>query len=472
MLNPFFLQGSPSEQNLIQDLINEQIQMYGVDIHYLPRKYLTTKTVLKEVIQSTFNEAFPLEAYIESYEGYGDNNIVLSKFGIQATNELTLIISKERFQNYISPLLQNVPNIILPSRPKEGDIIYFPLGDRLFEIKFVEHEQPFYQLQKTYVYTLKCELFRYEDEVIDTSIKEIDDNVTGIGTYIPGQFSGTAITQTLSMIGVGETASATATIVNGGVRSITVTNRGGGYSETPTVAISSAPFGGLTATATASMIGGIVVCNSNVNPNLKSVQSVQITNAGYGYTVVPGVKFIGGGGGSGATAIAEIGDGIIGSIILTNPGSGYTSSPNITFVGIASTSASAFAELSSYGSIISINITNAGLGYTTIPQIIIDSPPIIGSGSYIYNEIVTGSSSQVTARVRSWNAVDYLLEVSNVSGDFVNGETIVGSESGANYAVSIINTNNIHDGYADNEEIQIEANKILDFSESNPFGNP
>ena len=471
MLNPFFLQGSPTEQSLIQDLINEQIRMYGVDIHYLPRKYLTTKTVLREVIQSAFNEAFPLEAYIESYEGYGDNNVILSKFGIQATNELTLTISKDRFQNYISPLINNMPNIVLPSRPKEGDVIYFPLGDRLFEIKFVEHEQPFYQLQKTYVYTLKCELFRYEDEVIDTNIREIDDNITGIGSFVPGQFSGAAITQTLSMIGIGETATATASVVYGGVSSITVTNRGGGYKETPVVAISSAPSNGLTATASATMISGIVVCNSNVDPNSKSVQSVQIINAGYGYSVAPGVKFIGGEG-SGATAVSEIGDGIIGSITLTNPGSGYTTTPNINFVGIASTTAIANAILSPSGSIISIDIVNAGLGYTEVPQIIIDSPAIIGFGTYIYNEIVTGSSSQVTARVRAWNGVNYILEVSNISGEFIDGETLVGSESGASYAISMINTDNIHDAYADNSEIQIEANDIIDFSELNPFGTP
>ena len=91
---------------------------------------------------------------------------MLSKFGIQAENELTVTISKERFENYISPLIKNLPNVELSTRPKEGDLIYFPLGDRLFEIKFVEHEKPFYQLKKNYVYTLTCQLFRAEDEMI------------------------------------------------------------------------------------------------------------------------------------------------------------------------------------------------------------------------------------------------------------------------------------------------------------------
>ena len=170
MLNPFFLQGSKTEQGLIQDLINEQLRMYGVDVHYLPRQYITEKTVIREVIESEFNNAYPIEAYVDTVEGYGNNPTILSKFGIQALNEITLIISKERFQNYISPLIKDQSNIKLSSRPKEGDLVYFPLGDRLFEIKYVEHEKPFYQLQGLYTYELRCELFRYEDEIIDTGI--------------------------------------------------------------------------------------------------------------------------------------------------------------------------------------------------------------------------------------------------------------------------------------------------------------
>ena len=87
MLNPFFLQGSQSERNLIQDLVNEQLRMYGVEVYYLPRKYITEKTVIREVIQSSFDDAYPIEAYLVNYEGYGENPTILSKFGIQALNE-------------------------------------------------------------------------------------------------------------------------------------------------------------------------------------------------------------------------------------------------------------------------------------------------------------------------------------------------------------------------------------------------
>lgn len=471
MLNPFFLQGSKGEQGLIQDLINEQLRMYGVDVHYLPRKYLTEKTVLREVIESAFDDAYPLEAYIENYEGYGDNTTILSKFGIQALNELTITVSKERFESYIVPLIKNKPNIKLATRPKEGDLIYFPLGDRLFEIKFVEHEQPFYQLQKTYVYTLKCELFRYEDETIDTGIDEIDDVLVGGGTTTGGIGGGVAATQILTMVGAGSTATATTSLLNGGIRFITVTNRGGGYSSTPTVAISSAPAGGVTGIATAVMIDGIVVCNDNVNPQNKSVQSVLLINPGSGYTTTPGIRFIGGGG-SGAAATATIGTGIIGPITITNVGSGYTTNPTITFSGISSVSAAATAVVSAAGTITAIRITNAGLGYTQIPTITISSPSFVGVGTYQYNELVTGSISSVTARVRSWNAITSTLEVSNETGSFIRGESIVGSASSASYVLSLVGNNFVEDAYADNNDIEIEADKILDFTESNPFGMP
>jgi hypothetical protein len=291
MLNPFFLQGSKTEQNLIQDLINEQLKIYGVEIYYIPRKYLTKKTIIKEVIESQFNNAYPIEAYVDTYDGYEGAGTLLTKFGVQPYTDLSLIISKERFETYITPLIKNQPNIELYSRPKEGDLIYFPLGDRLFEIKFVEHEIPFYQLQKTYVYTLRCELFRYEDEIIDTGIDYIDDNIQEQG-YI----------QTFDMIGSGVTATATASIVNGGVTFIKITNRGDGYKTAPQVKISP-PAIGQVATGIATLIGGIVdLCEPD--SSLYRVQGVEITNSGYGYTTPPTVAFYGGNG-KGATAIAS-----------------------------------------------------------------------------------------------------------------------------------------------------------------------
>jgi hypothetical protein len=468
MLNPFFLQGSKSEQGLIQDLINEQLRMYGVEVYYLPRKYITEKTVIKELIESQFTNAYPIEAYVDSFDGYGDNPTILSKFGIQALNEITLTISRERFKNYISPLISSQPNIKLSSRPKEGDLVWFPLGDRLFEIKYVEHEKPFYQLQGLYTYELRCELFRYEDEIIDTGVEDIDDNISG---SVGEDTKPIGSVQKLTMVGVGVTASATVSIVNGGLRFITITNRGGGYTKVPTVGISSAPLGGTTASAIAKMIGGIVVCADNTNPSAQSVQSVEITNPGYGYTVAPGVRFIGGGG-NGATATAVIGNGVVGIITVTNSGSGYVTPPTITFSGISSVSAAATAIVSAAGTITEIRITNAGLGYSVAPTIAIASPSSTGTGTFIFNEIITGSVSGVTGRVRSWNSVTNILEVSNVNGQFAVGENVVGTASSASYKLKSTDTFAVKDGFSNNDEIESEAEDIIDFNERNPFGMP
>ena len=468
MLNPFFLQGSKTEQGLIQDLINEQLRMYGVEVYYLPRKYITEKTIIKEVIESAFDNAYPIEAYVENFDGYGDNTTILSKFGIQALNELTIIISKERFEEYISPLIRDQLNIKLSSRPKEGDLIYFPLGDRLFEIKFVEHEQPFYQLQKNYVYTLKCELFRYEDEVIDTSISFIDDNIGGSGGEQDSAQAG--IIQKLNMVGTGITASAITTVVNGGIRFFTVTNRGSGYINSPRVAISSAPGGGVSGIGSATLIGGIVVCTDSANPATKSVQSIEVINPGFGYTIAPKVLIFGDG--SGATATSTIGDGVVGVITVTNSGGGYINSPSIVFTGISSVSAAATAVVSSAGSITQIRITNTGLGYTQPPSITIGNPSLSSLGSYTFNEIITGSTSGTTARVRSWSSVTNVLEVSKVSGEFIAGETLVGTASSASRTLRSIEVFAVKDGYSDNETIEEEADSIIDFSNKNPFGMP
>lgn len=470
MLNPFFLQGSKAEQGLIQDLINEQLRMYGVEVHYLPRQFITEKTVIREVIESEFNNAYPIEAYVDTYEGYSDNPTILSKFGIQALNEITLTISRERFKNYISPLIQDQPNIKVSSRPKEGDLIYFPLGKRLFEVKYVEHEKPFYQLQGLYTYQLRCELFRYEDEVIDTSVNEIDELIGGNDTTDSDKVP-VGNTINLTMVGVGVTATAITSIVNGGVRFITITNRGGGYTSIPTVGISSAPSGGKTATAIAEMIDGIVVCNNNINPKAQSVQQVLVTNAGYGYTVAPQVRFIGGGG-SGATGIASIGDGIVGIITVTNPGSGYATPPIISFSGTSTVSAAATAVVSAAGTITSIYITNAGLGYTVSPTITIGNPAINSFGDFIFNEVVTGSQSGVTARVKSWNSTTNVLQVSNITGEFTIGENIVGTASSASHYLRSSEVFPAVDGYIANREIEEAADDIIDFNESNPFGMP
>lgn len=253
------------------------------------------------------------------------------------------------------------------------------------------------------------------------------------------------------------------------MRYVTVTNRGNSYTSIPRVAISSAPSGGLTAVGIATMIGGIVDCNGT--SSLK-VQGVEIINPGYGYTVAPSVVFLGGGG-AGAAATTIIGNGIVGIITLTNGGSGYATAPIVTINPPSSgTTATARAKINSVGIVTQISITNAGSGYTSSPTISISSPYMIGVGTYIYNEIIVGSISSTTARVRDWNATTGSLEVYEIDGTFVNGDIIVGTGSSAIYKLRQLNTNNVEDAFASNAIIEEEADTIIDFSETNPFGIP
>ena len=127
VLNPYFTQGTTSEQNLVQDLINEQLRTYGVEIFYLPRKYVDEKTVIREVVSSKFDLALPLEAYVDNYDEYSGAGNLLSKFGLQSQDEVRLVISRERFENYITPLIEDQSNIKLSTRPKTGDLIWLSL---------------------------------------------------------------------------------------------------------------------------------------------------------------------------------------------------------------------------------------------------------------------------------------------------------------------------------------------------------
>ncbi len=485
-LNPYFTQGTTGEQNLVQDLINEQLKMYGVDIFYLPRKYLTTNSVIREVVQSKFDVAYPLEAYVDNYDEYSGGGNLLSKFGIQSQDEVRLIISRERFENYITPLIQNQDDIKLSTRPKNGDLIWFPLDDRIYEIKDIEYAKPYYQLQDLYVYELYCELFRYEDEVIATGIDEIDNELTGDdtdGTTEDGINTIQGPTQTLTMVGTGVTAAAyTNVILQGGLRLITLSNRGGGYSENPTVAISSAPTTNnivpyQTGIATVRTIGGIAYCNKNVSSNLVSIQSVPITNPGAGYTAGPGIRFFGGGSdGAGAAATSFTGDGTLGVVTFTNHGGGFTTNPTVTISGPTGvgTTATAVAEINSAGIVTFFGFTNAGSGYTTsdVVNITFSEPSLTSTGTFVFNEIVTGQTSGVTARVRTWNGTTNVLEVASVTGDFRVGETILGGTSGASRVLRLrdIEPDNVE--FADNFTIETEADAILDFSEQNPFGTP
>jgi hypothetical protein len=164
--NPYFKDYS-GEQNIIEDLSIEIIKTMGRDMIYIPREQYD-KNILFGEAQYKFNKAFPLEMYIASVSGFEGEGDIISKFGLEVRDKVVLIISKKRFNKEISEKYDGI------TRPREGDLIYFPLSKGLFEINFVEHENPFYQLGKLYTYALTCELTAIDNDEFDTGETDVD----------------------------------------------------------------------------------------------------------------------------------------------------------------------------------------------------------------------------------------------------------------------------------------------------------
>lgn len=219
-INPYFKSyDSKSEQSLINDLTIETIKAMGRDVIYIPRDYLIIDNLFGEDPESKFSQGYPIEMYMLDTERFQGNRDVVAKFGIQITDRTTLIVSKTRFENEIASHRNEI------KKPREGDLIYFPLAGSLFEINFVEDESPFYQLGGLTTYTLNVELFTYSGEEIDTGISDIDkvedlrktyallahtsrDAITGSNRIISGEL----VYQVLGVTGSGVTLSdATAT---------------------------------------------------------------------------------------------------------------------------------------------------------------------------------------------------------------------------------------------------------------------
>ena len=319
-LNPFFQHGSPDEQRLVQQLVDEQIKMFGLDCYYIPRKQIVTDDILGEVQSSKFNDNYIIEAYLNNYEGYAKGSDVMTKFGINLQNEITLTISRERFEDFIAPFQFNSTNlqgaldgdIDFGTRPKEGDLIWFPLGERLFEIKHVEHESPFFQLGKNYTYELECELYQLQDDLIDTNVAGIDERLSEEG-YIT----------TVNLAGIGSTAKASVDTfaLNGALQKITLNDDGSGYTSAPLVSVSPSPAGVSTSL-------GAVVAITTTKGTLSSVDYVAITNPGFAYVEPPTIGF--GTPGVGAAATSTLTNSGIASIRITQPGSNYVSPPIIS----------------------------------------------------------------------------------------------------------------------------------------------
>lgn len=167
------------EQLLIESLVIESIKIYGHDVYYIPKTLVNKDQLYGESTITRYDNAYFLEMYIKNVEGFAGEGDFLSKFNLQIRDQMTLTVARRTFNEEVAA--RAIPSLI---RPNEGDLVYFPLNKKIFQIKFVEHEPVFYQMGALQMYDLKCELFEYSDEIFNTGIKEIDDLASKYSTSL------------------------------------------------------------------------------------------------------------------------------------------------------------------------------------------------------------------------------------------------------------------------------------------------
>lgn len=179
--NFFFNNFSNSqEQNLIEELVIESIKIYGIDLFYLPRTIVDKDTVFGEDSASSYDAAYSIEMYIRNVNGFAGEGDLLSKFGLEIRDQITFTVARRTFSSAVGDQEDQI-------RPNEGDLIFFPLNNKIFRINFVEHEAIFYQMGSLQTYDLRCELFEYSGETFNTGIPQIDDLVTTYDMNISGE---------------------------------------------------------------------------------------------------------------------------------------------------------------------------------------------------------------------------------------------------------------------------------------------
>ena len=167
--NVFFSRGVTAEQSLYEDIVVESLKIYGQDLYYIPR-VIVRDNVLNDVATSSFYDSYAIEMYISNTDGFEGDQTIMSKFGLEIRDQATFVVARRSWERFVGLYNNNVNSI----RPLEGDLLYYPPTRSFFEIKFVEHERPFYQLNNLVVYELQCELFEYSDERFDTGNPDID----------------------------------------------------------------------------------------------------------------------------------------------------------------------------------------------------------------------------------------------------------------------------------------------------------
>jgi len=449
--------GISTEQNLVQDLVDEQIKLFGTDVYYIPRTLLRDKT-LGEVVHSEFNQAYMIEMLLINVEGFGSPSEFISQFGVRITDEIKFVLSKRRWEQSLVPAL----SLNITTRPNEGDLIFYPLTGNAYEIKFVERESPFYQLGKLYYYEITAEIYEQGSDEFDTGVKEIDEIELD-----------NAVATTLNLSIQRTTATGTSTLdPNGNLNGISITSGGSGYRSAPTITIDAPPTGGTQATATCTIDNG-------------SVNAVTFTNFGSGYTTAPTVTF-------GAPDLATdfvAREYIVAGNFLDRGGDRIWSSDGSGTVYIehaasfdpiyATTTQAKYFFWSFEDNRLKYRYTYKGTTATTTKgEFYYDS----ANSRYVLNAYTATDTSGTRAQmydlasgvigeVGGWNGSTLELEMINKTGDFLDGDLIRGTVSNALYTLgSFSSIDNPNSAYDQNKTIEDGGDEIIDWTEGNPFG--
>ena len=261
--NLYFSQKVRSEQNLYEDIVIEALKAYGQNVYYLPRDIVNEDKILGDDPVSSFNSSYMIEMYIENTEGFEGEGDLFTRFGVEIRDEATFVVSRRRWSDTVA----RYDNEITVDRPAEGDEIYLPLSKSFFQIMHVEHEQPFYQLSNLPVFKMRCQLYEYTGEDMDTGIDVLDDLETKYAyKYI------------LTLDNTRDSAQATATLSSGALQTLNITDSGNNYfTNAPSVTV-----------IDSNGVGAAIV--ATIDSNNGKVNGLTLTNPGTGYSN-PTIKF-------------------------------------------------------------------------------------------------------------------------------------------------------------------------------------
>ena len=281
--NFYFSEKVRSEIDLYEDLIIEALKIYGQDVYYLPRTIVNEDTLLGDDPASQFGASYKIEMYIENVEGFDGEGDLFTRFGVEIRDECTFVVSKNRWSNQVA----RANNAIQGDRPTEGDLIYLPLSKSMFEIRHVEHEQPFYQIENVPTYKMRCTLFEYSGEDMDTGNTEIDSLEKDyayqykVCTLAPKKATGIVeINEAYSDVNIFDSDYT----IGGNVINLTLTNGGTYYTTPPQI----------------TFIGGNPDDSAQaiaiIDSSTRQIIGLQIVDSGYGYSSAPTIVFSGGSG--------------------------------------------------------------------------------------------------------------------------------------------------------------------------------